>query len=110
MAIANYEAVNKLLREGDYNVRVTIGHHDNQTDSAFLELIRDSLGGGIINSRNEFRFVVNAVRFEAVFSGGIFDVKGNEFIANLKENIHDYVAVRIDIIKQRRIKTWIIVR
>lgn len=113
MAIANYEALNELLRDGDYNVRITVGHAGNQLYSAFLELIRDSLGRGILDSNEFMTFNIIGVYESGGIAGGTIECKGNELIISITSNswLEDMVAIRFDkVTSTAKKKTWIIVR
>lgn len=52
--------IEKLLEEGDFNVRVTIydpsqvSKDPEKQKAAWLEAIRDSIGGGIVNSTERY--------------------------------------------------------
>jgi len=113
MAIANYEALSELLNEGDYNVRITVGHAENQQYTAFLELIRDSLGGGILNSDEFMSFEIIGVRKSGTILGGIIAARGNELMTSFEETpeFEELIAIRLDkSTKTGKNKTWIIVR
>ena len=111
MAIANYEALNELLKEGDYNVRVTVGNRGNQTDGAFKELFRDSLGGGIIESKEIMSFVVTGVTDLGTTVNNRVRIEGNKLIDIMdKCSLFDFTALRLDMVTKTSKKTWIIVR
>ena len=53
-------AIEQLLEEGDFNVRVTIydptqvSKDPEKQKAAWLEAIRDSIGGGLVNSTSRY--------------------------------------------------------
>ena len=98
MAIANYKALSELLNEGDYNVRLTAGRTDNKTTGAFRELIRDSLGHGILDSDEEFVFKITGINKLGFVPCGALKVKGKELIERISADswLDDIVAIRID--------------
>lgn len=103
-----------FLRERDFNVRMSVvdEHLKNEeAQSAYEELIRDSLGVEIVNSHRVF--IGNCAILKA--SGDIksisFEARGDELLTTLMDEIRDSVSVRFNI---RMItggyKSWVISR
>lgn len=110
MAIAKSEVMANLLRTGDYNVRVTIGRTDNTSDLAFLELIRDSLGGGLIDSDDIYDFTVYVVNKNGTTTSLKFNGSGKTIINQISYYIPNSPGMRFDVSYGNKKRTWIIIR
>jgi len=111
MAIANSEVLNILLNPNDYNVRVTVSKSENISDSLYMELIRDSLGGGIIHSDNMYTLVVYIVNDDGSVTDLHFNSCGKELISQVSFFLTSSVGVRFDIADDKKnVRSWIIIR
>jgi hypothetical protein len=109
------EAIIKLLKEGDFNVRVTVANplsrftQKSYADGAWKETIRDSIGEGLYCSENYYKVVctVEDGSFE-------YHLAGNMIVRECWNHIVNANAVRLDItkmpVKNNSTRTWIIVR
>ncbi len=108
-------AINKLLNEGDFNVRVTVFDHtkcsadsERQKD-AWLEAIRDSIGGGIVNSHDKVKLVIERINDNHPFRGII---SGYVIAEMIRVTCHTPEPVRISIAPisdTSKLRTWIFV-
>ena len=68
-------AITKLLREGDFNVRVTVfdptrcSNDPEYQKGAWIEMIRDSIGGGIVNYRTKVKLIIEHANRKQAFRG-----------------------------------------
>lgn len=109
MLSRNCEALS-LFKKGDFNVRVTLfdknpkNYYSKEFKMAWIETIRDSLGGGIVNSNNQESFTVTKV---SKTSSYLFRGTGSEFINILKNAVDEPKSIRIDIAGEP-VRSWII--
>ena len=96
MPIGN--CVNKLFKEGDYNVRTTICNTSKQSTpeaacNAWCEVIRDCLGGGIVNSSKRFTVMLTLANgtTHSLFSAG------TGIVSLVKFHCHAPISIRLDI-------------
>ena len=110
MAIAKSEVMAKLLRTGDYNVRVTIGKEDYTSDSVYLELTRDSLGGGIITSNDTYNVIMYVVNLDGKETSLRLEVIGRQLMLQIACFIKRSLGIRFDISDGKTVRSWIIAR
>ena len=110
MAIAKSEVMSKLLRTGDYNIRVTIGKTDYTPDLAYLELVRDSLGGGIINSGDIYSCIIYVVHLDGKETSLRLEMAGKQIMAQTACFIKRSLGVRFDISDDKTVRSWMIAR
>ena len=108
-------AITKLLREGDFNVRVTVFDHTKCSDDpnyqkgAWVEMIRDSVGGGIVNSNNKYKLIIEYVNRPHPFRGIL---KGNLIAEMIRVSCPTPEPIRISIAPASdtsKLRTWIFV-
>lgn len=111
----NYVGFESLLRERDFNVRVSKLPSDVKYPSvaekleAYIELVRDALGGAIITSNVTLIGNYTIIKSNGDYYSTPFQLKGVSLIDNLKPSIKKSIAIRINIrLKEGGYKSWII--
>ena len=108
-------AITKLLREGDFNVRVTVfdptrcSNDPEYQKGAWVEMIRDSIGGGIVNSNTKVKLIIEHANKKHPFRGILKGSLVAEMIrvsCNVPEPLRISIAPANDTSKLR---TWIFV-
>ena len=108
-------AINKLLKEGDFNVRVTVFDHTKCSDNpdyqkgAWIEMIRDSIGGGIVNSHDKIKLIIECAYNKRHFRGII---SGNVIADIIRVTCHTPEPIRVSIAPANdtsKLHTWIFV-
>lgn len=99
-----------FLHERDFNVRVSILGR-LETEEAYVELIRDSLGAGIVGSVKTIIGNYVAIKNDGKVITQSFQVKGNQLIDSLPDEVKKSSIVRFNIRrKEGGYKSWIISR
>ena len=104
----------KFIQERDFNVRVSVldtYSNFDEEQNAYVELVRDSLGGQIVN--NSCTFIGNYIsaRIDKTTEVKTFQSKGKEIISKLKDVILNSSIIRINIrLIQGGYKSWVIAR
>lgn len=99
-----------LFKPNDINVRTSIFSRNpkhylkDAYMTAWIEFIKDCLGGGIIHSDTPLSFTVQKAGLK---SSIIFNGTGQEFIKKLRAGCQKPVSVRIDILGKST-RSWII--
>lgn len=112
-------AFRNLFKEGDFNIRATVVAKrktryvtEEAVQNTWREVIRDTLGGGIVNdglNKYEFTITTENEKFEVVELGYFF-------LDKVFPKIQESNAVRFDIRKKSslatscKLRTWIIFR
>ncbi|MBR1986803.1 MAG: hypothetical protein IKK84_01100 [Clostridia bacterium] len=108
-------AINKLLNEGDFNVRVTVFDYTKCSDDperqkgAWIEAIRDSIGGGIVNSHAKVKLIIEHANGQRPFRGII---SGNLIPEMIRVSCFIPESLRISIAPANdtsKLHTWIFV-
>ena len=110
------ETIGKLLKQGDFNVRITVakkmprGAKKPHVDESWKEALKESVGGGILfNSTNTY--LVTCITENASTN---FQATGNRILDECWKHIQNVNVFRINIIKHPTNKhnahSWIIVR
>lgn len=103
-----------FLRERDFNVRVSVAdeHIRNEdSQSSYEELIRDSLGIEIVNSRRVFIGNCAILKANGDIKNISFEARGVELLTSLADEIRDSVSVRFNIrLITGGFKSWVISR
>ena len=108
-------AIINLLHEGDFNVRVTAFDHTKCSDDpdyqkgAWLEMIRDSIGGGIVNSHDKVKLIIERANGARPFSGII---SGYIIAEMIRVTCHTPEPIRVSIAPEydtSKLRTWIFV-
>ena len=102
-------AITNLLREGDFNVRVTVFDHSTHTKGAWIEIIRDSIGGGIVNSTERIKAEIIDENGRCIVCGIL---AGNNIANIIDAYCKDPIGLRITLTKlsdRSKVRTWIIV-
>lgn len=113
MLTRNCEATS-LLREGDFNVRVTIFDRNPKFytpeayKAAWIETIRDSMGGMLVNSKETFKFhiqIANAKGFQEITG------PASDLISLLRTEAYPKpMSLRIDVVKSKnKMHSWIFI-
>lgn len=113
MLIRNCEATS-LLREGDFNVRVTIFDRNPKFytpeayKAAWIETIRDSMGGMLVNSKETFKFHI-----QIASAKGFQEITGpsSDLISLLRSEAYPKpMSLRIDVVKSKnKMHSWIFI-
>ena len=110
MLIRNRET--KLFQSGDFNVRVTVFDRNPKHyvpavyKSAWIETIRDALGGGILDSKKVRGFTIYHDKMRTFY---LFNGTGKELISKINAMFQKPKSLRISIIDGDREKTWVII-
>ena len=102
--------VTDLFEKGDFNVRVTLFDREPKFylpeayKAAWIETIRDSLGGGIFPSNEVRDFSVKKAEQKASY---LYSGTANQFIQELKSSRQKPTSIRITILGKPD-RTWII--
>lgn len=109
-------AITKLLREGDFNIRVTVfdptrcSNDPEYQKGEWVEMIRDSIGGGIVNSHDKVKLVIETTsRKHPLFSGII---SGYVIAEMIRVTCHTPEPIRVSIAPAydtSKLRTWIFV-
>ena len=103
---------NSLLRVRDFNVRVTVVDKEkSSSESAWKEVFRDAIGGGIINDNiNQYYFEI----FTEPYSYIYYVDTGADIINKYFDYFKNKDIVRLDITKlpveNNKPKSWIVIR
>ena len=110
------ETVGKLLKQGDFNVRITVvkrlprNAKRSRIDDVWIKTLKESVGGGILfNSTN--MYLVTCVTEHSSIN---FETTGNRIVDECWKYIQNINVFRINIIKnpynRNNTHSWIIVR
>ena len=108
-------AIIKLLKEGDFNVRVTAFDHTKCSDNpdyqkgAWIEMIRDSIGGGIVNSNTKVKLIIEYEDRPHPFHGII---SGSRIAEWIRVSCPTPTPIRVSIAPASdtsKLRTWIFV-
>ena len=99
MPIGN--CVNKLLKNGDFNVRTTV--LSPISFDAWCEVIRDSLGGGILSATNHCHLVLTLPSGNAHYTF----TTGKNIIPFVKFHCSEPTSIRIDISYGPHCRSWV---
>jgi hypothetical protein len=108
-------AITKLLREGDFNVRVTVfdptrcSNDPEYQKGAWVEMIRDSIGGGIVNSNTKVKLIIEHANKKHPFRGIL---KGSLVAEMIRVSCNAPEPLRISIAPANdtsKLRTWIFV-
>lgn len=107
MPIGN--CVTNLFKEGDYNVRTTVFKQRINSDpsssyKAWIEIIRDSIGRGMICSAKLFNVIIT------LGNGTAYKLScgGQDIIGFVKMFCNQPTSIRIDIKGTSNSRTWIV--
>jgi len=109
MLIRNCET--KLFQRSDFNVRVTIfdknpKHYPPEAHKvAWIETIRDSLGGAIVNSTKEDAFTLTK---EGQHYAYLYQGSGKGLIEKIKSKYQKPCSLRIELLGDTN-RAWIII-
>ena len=100
------EQIAELLDKGNFNVRITVA---DKSSTGWKEVFRDSLGGGIIHSLEDYVVSCKAQDYDLEFKS-----IGREIMDSCWRIIKDSNVVRINItklpIEKNKPHSWIIAR
>ena len=108
-------AIDKLIQEGDFNVRLTVFNpakcsaNPEAQMGAWIETIRDSIGGGIVNSTDRIKLIIDDENGVRVFRGIIDAYRISEVIQVFCKRPY---GIRISIAPAKdtsRLRSWIFV-
>lgn len=101
------ETLGLLLRDDDFNCRVTIAYY-TETEGAWKEHLRDSLGQ-ILLSENKYNFKVFTEQ-DGNVSWMRYFTKGKNIIGETWDDIKLCNGVRIEIVSRKGTRSWVIVK
>ncbi len=108
-------AITRLLNEGDFNVRVTVFDAAKVSGDikyqigAWYEIIRDSIGGGVVNSNDYFKIVLEGENISHPFRG---IMQGKNIIEIVKTYCPTPAGIRISIApssNKKNERVWIFI-
>lgn len=104
----------EFIQERDFNVRVSVldtYSNFDEEQNAYVELVRDSLGGQIVNNSCTFIGNYTSVRIDKTTEVKTFQSKGKEIMSKLNDVILNSSIIRINIrLIQGGYKSWVIAR
>ncbi|MBR6689147.1 MAG: hypothetical protein IKL68_03945 [Clostridia bacterium] len=108
-------AITNLIKEGDFNVRLTVFDPTKCSDNpvyqkgAWFEVIRDSIGGGIVNSHAKVKLIIEYGSGKHPFRGII---RGSLISEMIRVSCPNPEPLRISIAPvsdTSKLRTWIFV-
>ena len=109
MLTRNCETKSKLIYPGDFNVRLTVCTSKSRylTEGAYypawIETIRDSLGGSILNSSEIKTFSVRRIDKDSSY---LFHLQGKMLVERLKGFFQKPVSFRLETLEERP-RAWV---